>query len=128
MRSEPVIVFSSSDFDAALMSDLLAANATRVLRIGSRAAALAALGSEPGCAGIIIDAALPEVDWVPVREACRQAGTPVLVLDPPGGVARGVPRSLCVERPIDTGTFGRRVLNAIRGQTTGRDHATSSTD
>jgi hypothetical protein len=125
MRSDPILLFSSERFDAALMSDLLVANATRVVHTLSPGEALKAINAGGISLGIV-DANEPEREWRPVRDALRGAGVPCLVLRPKTGEVRGLPVDQCVSRPIDTVAFPRTVLNAIRGETTGRVHVSAS--
>ena len=125
MKTQAVMLFSSADFDRALMGDLLKANRWHVHTPVTGKEALRSLDRD--CPNLVIlDAAMPEREWRPLATACSNKGVRMLVVDPKDRPAPGVTEQERVCRPLDTTLFTRRVFEMMQDRPVGRGIADSS--
>ncbi|TMQ27903.1 MAG: response regulator transcription factor [Candidatus Rokuibacteriota bacterium] len=116
MMSSPILVVEDEQDLASTCARLLERERWRVVTVGTRAAALAALAGDPRPALAIVDRYLPDGDGLDVLVAGRAAGVPVIVVT---AYAPGRTRGLSLEggataflsKPFST----RQLLGVVRG-------------
>jgi len=121
MSAKTILLVAENDFHLSLMADLLAANGLRTLRAHEPQEALhmaethqpalvvVDLDLEPGASDGILAA-------LHTRPATAQIPVVAVASQEQGGRVVGQPYAACLEKPINTSSFPRKVLRALRSQ------------